>query len=66
MLGVGDERSRIGEGESHGLDLGVEPFGAERLLRGRVEAAQDAEREQRRESLAVRRALPDAQAPVLE
>ena len=59
---IGDVRVDVGEGELHRLDLQVLRLGAVDRQRLEVELAQDAERDQRSDALAVRRDLVQAVA----
>ena len=60
---VGDVLVGVGEAQLHGLDHQVLALGAVDRHRGDVEVAQDAERDQRRDALPVRRDLVQAVAP---
>ena len=61
---VGHEGERVGEGEADRLDHEVPAVRREGGQRREVQAVEDAERDQGSEALPVRRALPDAHAPV--
>ncbi len=63
---VGDMLVDIGEGQLHRLDLQMLRLGAVDRQRADVEVAQDAERNQRRDALAIGRNLVQAMTPDVE
>ena len=63
---VGDVAVGVGEGELHRFDLQVQGGRAVDRVRREVETMEDAQRDQRREALAVGRQLVQAQPVVVE